>query len=196
MHAQILSSIRSGLSIRPARTISYGYVSGTPRRAIVVNMKYQCEEISAELILEMMPLFKAHHAEIAHYQDMPFEIDVNRIVAMGSAGQLFVFTARTESGELVGYNGLCLTTGFFNASSVQATQVALYMDPEYRNGLGAKFIDWCDNELASAGVEIVHHNVPLKRYFGQTLERLGYECVDHLYARRLDKVAVTNRAVH
>jgi lysylphosphatidylglycerol synthetase-like protein (DUF2156 family) len=55
------------------------------------------------------------------------------------------------------------------------------------HALGAAFIDWCDQQLRAEGVQVVSHHVKLAHDFGPTLARLGYEHVEAMWQRRLDR---------
>ena len=54
-------------------------------------------------------------------------------------------------------------------------------------GAGERFIRYCDEQLRAQGVQAVYHHVKAKQSFGPTLTRQGYELVDLIYAKRLDR---------
>jgi hypothetical protein len=101
-------------------------------------------------------------------------------------GTLRTFTARDADGVLTGYCVFFVRHNIHYASSLQASQDVIYIDPE-RRGFGAEFILWCDQQLKEEGVQAVYHHVKQAHNFGPLLERFGYECVDLIYARRLDR---------
>jgi GNAT superfamily N-acetyltransferase len=140
-------------------------------------------ESAADVIDEIKPLLEAHFQEIAHYPDIPLKPDYDFFLKTPS---LRVFTVRHQC-QLIGY---CL---FFVApnpkymTSLQAHQSILYVSPSHRRGsVGLRFIDWCDTQLRTEGVQVVYHHMKAAHDFGPLLERLGYTLMDKIYARRLD----------
>jgi GNAT superfamily N-acetyltransferase len=147
---------------------------------------FQREKATFDLFEELLPLLEAHYLEIAHFQDIPLEPDFDRYVKLDENGVLRVFTARDEAGKLVGYSVYLVSFNLHYRSSLQAIQDILYISPD-RRGFGRKFIAWCDDQLRAEGVQATYHHVKSAHDFGPLLARMGYECVDHIYARRLDR---------
>ncbi len=54
--------------------------------------------------------------------------------------------------------------------------------------LGARFIQWCDEQLTAEAVQVVYQHVKLAYDFGSLLTRLGYEPIETVWGRRLDRV--------
>lgn len=154
-----------------------------------VTMEFQRESITTKLIDEMRPLLQSHFVEIAHYQDIPLDPDFSTYRSAEVAGLLRVFTARMpETYELIGYAIFFVRFNLHYQASLQAVQDVLFLHPIVRGKmLGAKFISWCDEKLKAEGVQIVYHHVKSDHNFGPLLERMGYELVDYIYGRRLDK---------
>ena len=152
-------------------------------------MKFQREELSATLLEELSPLFHAHYKEIAHYQDIELDPDLGTYMKVAAAGGLRLFTAREpELGQLVGYAVFFLRHNLHYSQSLQATQDILFLHPSFRKSLrGFTFIRFCDDELRKEKVQVVYHHVKEKHNFGPMLERQGYELVDVIYAKRLDR---------
>lgn len=136
-----------------------------------------------QVIEEIKPLLFKHWEEIAHYKDIPLDPDFKQYQVLEDVGALRIFTARTEEGQLIGYAIFFIRKNIHYQSSLQAVQDVLFIDPAWR-GTGVKFIIWCDQRLAEMGVEVVYHHVKKVHNFGPLLERLGYEEVDLIYARR------------
>lgn len=90
---------------------------------------------------------------------------------------------------LVGYALFFVRSNPHYKSSVQAVQDVIYLAPGVRGGTGYKFIAWCDAQLAAEGVQAVYQHVKAAHDFGRLLERQGYELVDFIYAKRLDRPA-------
>lgn len=151
-----------------------------------MTITFAREALTPELWHEAMPLLVAHYQEIAAFQDIALEPDVSVYAAGESAGIIRCFTARDDSGLLVGYALFFVKPNPHYKSSVQAVQDVIYLDPSVRGGTGYKFIAWCDAQLADEGVQAVYHHVKAAHDFGRLLERQGYDLVDLIYAKRLD----------
>lgn len=149
-------------------------------------VKFQLEEFS-HVIEEITPLLHKHWIEIAHYQDINLEVDTESYLHLENIGALKVFTAR-DSGDntLIGYSAFFIRSNMHYKSSLQAIQDVIYIDKE-RRGFGSQFIDWCDIQLKEMGVQVVYHHIKTKHNWGKMLEAKGYELVDLIYAKRLDK---------
>jgi GNAT superfamily N-acetyltransferase len=145
------------------------------------------QPLTAELIDAALPLLEAHYREIAHYPDIPLVIDRAMYLQAAAQGMVRVFLF-FDGPDLQGYAVFFVKTNMHYATSRQATQDILYLAPKYRGQLlGARFIDWCDAQLRKAGVQVVYQHVKTAHDFGPTLDRLGYERVEAIWARRLDR---------
>lgn len=134
-----------------------------------------------------MPLVEAHYREIAHYADIPLSVDTKLYAQAGAQGMCRVFLFLEEA-AMQGYAVFFVKLNMHYATSLQAVQDVLYLAPKWRGQmLGARFIDWCDEQLRKAGVQVVYQHVKDAHDFGATLERLGYERVETIWARRLDR---------
>jgi GNAT superfamily N-acetyltransferase len=149
-------------------------------------MQFQKEQLSADLFAELAPLLNAHYLEISHFQDIPLSPNYEAYQAIADTGGLRVFTARDEDRELVGYCVFFVRHNLHYKSSLQAVQDILFIRPDQR-GTGARLIKWCDEQLKKEGVQVVYQHVKAAHNFGEMLERMGYEFVDLIYAKRLDK---------
>lgn len=142
-------------------------------------------EKAKDIFDEMMPLFEKHWREIAHYQDIKLNPDREAYFKIEEMGNLRVFTARDEEKNLIGYIVYFIRYNAHYKDSLQAVQDVLFVDPAKR-GFGMSFIAWCDEQLRSEGVQVAYHHIKEKHNFGHMLEKMGYELVDLIYARRLD----------
>lgn len=135
---------------------------------------------------EGMPLFEKHYKEVSHYQDIPLDINREQYFAIENAGVVRTYTAR-EDGKLIGYAIYFLKPNIRYQTSLQAVQDVLFVDPDHR-GIGRRLIKYADDQLKLEGVQVVYHHVKNKPElnFGPLLERMGYELVDLIYAKRLD----------
>jgi hypothetical protein len=150
-------------------------------------IRMQRETLTEALWLEAMPLLHAHWREIAHYPDILLDVDVDGYMRCDEMGMVRCFTAR-EDGALVGYALFFVRPNLHYQASVQAVQDVLYLAPRARGGAGRRFIAWCDEQLAKQAIQVVYHHTKAVHNFGPMLERMGYELVDLIYAKRLDKV--------
>jgi GNAT superfamily N-acetyltransferase len=146
-------------------------------------IKFQRERAQA-IFEEIAPLLKKHWEEIAHYKDIPLEPDFDLYKRIEDTGGLRAFTARDEAGAVVGYAVFFLKTNPHYKSSLQAVQDVIFIDKE-RRGFGRHFIAWCDEQLKADGAEAVYHHVKSAHNWGSVLEKMGYQLVDLIYARRL-----------
>jgi GNAT superfamily N-acetyltransferase len=135
---------------------------------------------------EAQPLVAKHWEEIAHYKDIPLAPEKEMYFGVSKLGLLRVFTARIE-GKLVGYCVFFVKRNPHYSTSLQATQDILFVLPEYRKGrVGIGLIKYCDQQLGAEDVQVVYQHVKLAHNFGPVLERMGYEAVDIIYAKRLN----------
>lgn len=135
---------------------------------------------------ELLPLFKLHYEEIAHYKDIPLDPDSEMYFKLEDMGMFKTFTVRDQNMKIIGYAGYFIKHNIHYKTSLQATQDVLFIDPKNR-GKGFKFISWCDEQLRNDGVQVVSHHVKAAHNFGKLLERIGYELQDLIFTRRLDR---------
>jgi len=147
---------------------------------------YQAERVS-DLWDEAEPLLQAHYAEIAHYQDIPLDPDKDAYRALEAAGQLRCYTVRDRA-RLAGYVVFIVRQNMHYKGSLQANQDVLFVLPEYRAGLiGIRLIKEAERRLAAQGVQVVYHHAKRTNKVGELLGRLGYDLVDEIRAKRLDR---------
>lgn len=152
----------------------------------MTNLSFAQEHFSPALWAELLPLLAEHWQEIAHYPDIPLAVEQATYDAADAAGLVRLYTARDTSGALLGYACFFVRPNPHYATSLQASQDVLFLHPSARGGSGARFIAWCDEQLQAEGVQAVYHHVKSAHNFGPLLERMGYQLVDLIYARRLD----------
>lgn len=158
------------------------------------------ERLTAEFMAEAWPLLEKHRREVARYQDIELNPDMAVYQAAVNAGIVRLFTARhyfpaplkeapdmyMAGQRLVGYALFFVRPNPHYAQSVQAVQDVIFLDKSMRGVDGWQFIKYCDHALAAEGVDVIYHHVKAKHNFGHILERMGYELVDHIYARRVN----------
>lgn len=146
------------------------------------------EVFTSELFEEIEPLARMHWREIAHYPDIPLDVDVARFVALEQAGALRFFTARLD-GTLVGYACFIVTPHSHYCGSLHAMQDVLFVDPACRcSSIGIRLIRRSEAALAAEDVQVVtQHAKAARAPLHAILPREGYELVDLVYAKRLDR---------
>ena len=137
-----------------------------------------------DVIAEMMPLLEKHWREIAHFQDIPLEVDRVAYEQLCNMGMLRIYTMRKHT-ALIGYAVYFVRSNPHYKSSIQASQDVIFVDPEHR-GVGRKLIQFADEQLQIEGVQAVYHHVKAAHNFGPLLESMGYSLVDLIYTKRLD----------
>jgi GNAT superfamily N-acetyltransferase len=146
------------------------------------------QERFVDWIEEALPLLRRHWHELAHYSDIPLDIDRKGYTALCAAGLMRIYTARLAD-KLVGYAVFIVgKNGHYHGSGPMAKQDVLYVDPAHRRGsLGIRLVRYADEMLRFDGVNVVYHHVKLAHpALGRVLEHLGYEPIETLYGRRLD----------
>lgn len=156
------------------------------REQITEHLRFQ-DEKATDLFTEAKPLLEAHWREIATWQDIPLDPEWEMYTLAEDAGHLRTYTFR-DHGELKGYAVFFVRQNLHYRGSRQANQDIIWVSPEYRKQLlGARFLQWCDEQLRADGVQVVSHHVKLTHDFGPTLQRLGYQQVEAIWQRRLDQ---------
>jgi len=99
---------------------------------------------------------------------------------------LRIFTARVD-GRLVGYCAYFVGPNAHYKSSLQALQDMQLMLLEHSEAL-AELVTFAEDHLRAEGVQVIYQHgnalAPLKL---AVLERMGYEVLDHIWAKRLDR---------
>lgn len=152
---------------------------------------FQRETLTEGVFAELAPLLEAHFREVGKFQDIPLDVDRAMYYRAQENGAIRFYTVRGAgiTFYLVGYALFFVRSNPHYQTSVQAVEDVIYLDPSVRGGTGAKFIRWCDEQLAGEGCQVVVRHVKAAHDYGKLLERQGYAIVDHLYAKRLDVMA-------
>jgi quercetin dioxygenase-like cupin family protein len=147
---------------------------------------YFQREFSHHLWSEITPLLEKHWQEIAHYKDVPLDIDVERYNAMEEQGLLRCFTAR-DCGRLIGYAIFICGPNLHYKSTRIANQDVLFIAPEARNGTTAmRFFDFFEKRLASEGWQLMlQHEKIAHPALGRLCEKRGYEPMDRVWIKKL-----------
>ena len=134
-------------------------------------------------------LLRDHWHEVAHFPDIPLEPDWEAYDQVERAGRLKMFTVRV-GGVLVGYAAYIINHNPHYKSSLQAVQDVIFIAPAHRKArVGAHLILYADTYFRGQGVQAVYQHSKAKKELdmGPLLKRLGYELVDTLWAKRLDR---------
>jgi hypothetical protein len=161
-------------------------MKGSFAMKLPVGIIFGREIFTPQLLSEMLPLLVSHWSEVAHFTDIPLNIDLNFYRNCEEQGILRLYTFRRNN-ELLGYAVFFVKRNPHYQTSIQANQDVLFLSTKARGPLSLKFIRFCDNELRAEGVQAVYHHVKVAHNFGLILQRMGYELTDLIYARRLDK---------
>ena len=146
-------------------------------------IKYACESVQ-NVEQEIRPLLAAHWREIAHYQDIPLVPDWDFYLR---AQTVRVYTAR-DDGRLIGYGVFFVSHNRHYMTSVQGVQDILFILPEYRGRtVGPRLIRFCEEQVKAERAQCVYHHVKCANDFGPLLRAMGYEEVETIWAKRLDK---------
>lgn len=147
---------------------------------------------SIDQVIDQIPaLLEQHWREIAHFPDIPLDVDWGGYRAAENAGALRIFTARRD-GTLVGYAVHFVRLAPHYRQSLQAVQDVLFVAPEERGGgVGRMLVEHADSALQGEGVVAVFQHVKAAhaRALAPLLQGLGYELVDRVYAKRLDETS-------
>jgi GNAT superfamily N-acetyltransferase len=152
-----------------------------------MSTSYQRETAPA-LWPEIMPLLIAHKDEISNYPDIALDPDVEAYHEIEARGCLRCYTARL-AGALVGYAIFFVRHNLHYKASLQAVQDVLFVMKEYRHGrVGLGLIQYATEQLRAEGVQVEYQHLKMKTPDTIALfHKLGYEDVDLIVAKRLDR---------
>lgn len=156
-------------------------------------------ERSTDLWTEIMPLLIEHKDEVSHYQDIELDPDTQAYDQCEMMDMLRCYTARLN-GELIGYSINFLKHNLHYQQSLQGLQDVLFVTKPHRHGrVGVKLIRYKEEQLQAEGTQVTYEHTKANEQIrlalkcvnrtdvGAIMERLGYELVDLIYAKRLDK---------
>jgi hypothetical protein len=107
---------------------------------------------------------------------------------MDAMDKLRIYTARDRSGGLIGYAVYTLAPNLHYGGCLQASQDVLFVVKAARHGtMGTRLILYSEAGLRADGTQIIVQHVKLAHNFGPLLVRLGYQAVDTMYSKRLDR---------
>ena len=145
------------------------------------------EDLASVRAAGIESLLVRHWQEIAHFADIPLDVDWPKYELMEAAGVLRIYTARV-AGELVGYAAYMVDSNAHYKGSLQAIQDVLFLAPEYRRGgIGSALISHADTALAAEGVQATYQHSKVAHPIDAVLESQGYELIERIWAKRLDR---------
>jgi GNAT superfamily N-acetyltransferase len=154
----------------------------------VAEVTYQRETVQQVRAAGIEALLQLHWTEIADYPDIRLSPNWEVYMAVEDYGGLRAYTARVDE-QLVGYACYFVKESPHYSDSLQAVQDVVFVHSAHRKGrVGINLLRYADEQLAAEGVQVVRQHVKVKHaQLGSVLEHLGYECVERIYSKRLDK---------
>jgi GNAT superfamily N-acetyltransferase len=151
-------------------------------------ISFSRETLSESLLEEMKPILEEHYREIAHYQDIPLQPNWKAYWDAHAQNRLRIYIARFH-GVMIGYDVVVTQPNAHYETSRQASQDVLYVLKEHRmEGIGRKLVRFTNEQLAAEGVQVMNHHVKVAHpALGHVLETEGFELVEYIYSKRLDK---------
>lgn len=138
---------------------------------------------------DAVELLQLHYAEIAPYQDL-FKINCNVAFyrQLEKNGALHVVTARHDD-RLVGYFIFIAARHPHYTDVMVANEDMKFLHPDYRGGTGFKMISFAEAHARALGCKVIFQRSKAKSGHGPMYRRMGYELMDEIYAKRLDREA-------
>lgn len=123
-------------------------------------MRFAPETIATARESGLEGMVRAHWREVAvDREEIPLDIDWNGYGAAERAGLFAGMTARTDAGELVGYNAFFLTPHLHYHGTKFAMNDVLYMRPQFRGFDGIRLILHAEKWLKDKGVrKVIYHS--------------------------------------
>ena len=132
---------------------------------------------------EGQALVRANYEETGILEGEKCTPDKGFYLNLEAVGKAILFTARIEK-KLIGYAIIMLSQHAQYQALLWAMQDVLYVAPEHRGILSARFLEWQDETLEAAGVDIVYRHVNAKKDYSRLLERMMYKEAERGYIRR------------
>lgn len=136
---------------------------------------------------DMMPLWAAHHAEVAiHHEAVPLDPDLEQYAFMEQRGQLCCLIARS-GGAIVGYYLSIIKPHLHYRTTLHAFTDVYYVIPEFREGTGCgiKLFKEAERIWIARGVKKAFTATKLHLDMSKILSRLGWEHTEHTFCKLL-----------
>jgi len=147
-------------------------------------MKFKRGDI-AEFEVRFARMASAHAAEVGALGAKRFLPNMRTYRALKQAGALVLLFAYADGNQPAGYQAFLLTEHPHYAGTTWAQADAVYVAPEHRGVLGAKFLTWADEQLRDLGASVVMRAAPTGTDLGPMLSRMGYAEQETNYMRSL-----------
>lgn len=128
---------------------------------------------------EMLPIYRQHYGELIERMGddgksmSPFNPRFDAYIAANERGDLIHFVIRKD-GEPVGYANVYVTLDMHNQDLI-ATEDAIFVLPEHRNGVGRKLTIRIVAALKAAGVKRAHMTAAIDPRAAKLWGRLGFK---------------------
>ena len=144
-------------------------------------MAFRVETV-AQFWDELVTLARLHHEQYG----IPWAFHVERSYYenLEKAGVLVVFTARSEAGELQGYQAFTVLR-HPHYDCLMACQDTIYLKREARGFWSGKFLIWVERQLEHMDVQEIVRFVSMENDHSGSLERIGYRQRDKVLFRRV-----------
>jgi len=134
------------------------------------------EETLATAWNDVQPLATKHWHEIAWRQDkIQLDPDYERYQRIEASKGLRIYTARKDSGELIGYAFWFIATLTHYKQTLCAANDVVYVDEAYRGGVGAKLLRFSETELKKLGVQTLSLHIKEILDWSPLAAALGFE---------------------
>lgn len=128
-------------------------------------------------------LFAANWAETGF--DFDLNPDIARYQALQDVGALFALGA-FDGDRLVGYSSALVSPSLFNPSVIGCMSDALFVHPDWRNGLAAsKLVAATEAEARARGAQLMAWHTRAGTSFAEVFKRRGYVDADIVVMRNL-----------
>ena len=132
-------------------------------------------------------LTEMHYDEIAPYPDLfKLKPDLEAYRNMEKAGALVIITARND-GILVGYFLMIVRAHPHYCDVVVALEDMKFVHPNYRGITGLRMIKYAEEVARELGCKVIVQRSKAKSEHGAMYRRLGYDLLDEVYMKRLDR---------
>lgn len=178
-------------SVRPASVLRNAPTpildEHTPLVRKLKSATYTRESLAQVRASGIEALLQSHYLEIAHFPDIPLDVDWSKYEAAEARGTLRAFIARVN-GEMVGYMALLVDFNPHYKGSLQAVQDVLYIEPRWRGGwLAYRLLHYAHLALLAEGVQVIYQHIKAAHDHSRLLHKLDYQLVDLIFAKRLDQ---------
>ena len=146
-----------------------------------MNLTYAVEKLET-IIPEVMRLWKMHWDETEAYRELQgYNPDLPQFIRLDRMDAFREYTARDESGKLVGHLGYILHTSRHTGHKA-ASEDFFYLVPEHRKGMNAmKLLRFAVEQLKQEKCAEIGMSSKLTNEIEPLLKRAGFNCVAKYY---------------